>query len=173
MKYYKKGFTLIELLIVIAVLGILATAILSAINPMEQMRKARDAGRKSDAAELLNAYERYYTTFGEYPWLAAGISGTNPSFAKGEAVGNSLALITSNELKEQFTQRDTLVLLYVTEAEDETVSVCFEPESETARMGGMGRLESLNTGEGTAVLDCSASNYVGTSAGLCWICLPQ
>ena len=30
----KKGFTLIELLIVIVILGILATSVLSAINPL-------------------------------------------------------------------------------------------------------------------------------------------
>ena len=169
-KNYKKGFTLIELLIVIAVLGILATAVLSAINPMEQMRKAKDAGRKSDAAELLNAYERYYTTFGDHSWGATLPAGDNPVFTTG---GNSEELITTNELKTQFAERDTLSLLYVTEAGDETVSVCFEPESETARMGGMGKLESVNTGAGTTVTDCSASDYLGTSAGVCWICLPQ
>jgi len=168
-KNYKKGFTLIELLIVIAVLGILATAVLSAINPIEQMKKARDAGRKSDAAELLNAYERYYTTFGEYPWLTAGISGANPTFG---GTGNSQELIDTDEMKQQFTTRDTLVELYVSEATDETVSVCFEPESKTGRMGGMGKLVPLNTGGvQTPILECTdLENYTTDD---CFICLPQ
>ena len=34
----RKGFTLIELLIVISILGILAVAVLSAINPVEQLK---------------------------------------------------------------------------------------------------------------------------------------
>ena len=80
----RKGFTLIELLIVIAILGILAVAVLSAINPVEQMKKARDAGRKSDAAELLNAHERYFTTFGCYPW--ENVAGVCTATALGSAV---------------------------------------------------------------------------------------
>ena len=78
----RRGFTLIELLIVISILGILAVAVLSAINPVEQLKKARDARRKSDVAELLNAHERYFTTFGCYVWdnyTGTCINGTNPS----------------------------------------------------------------------------------------------
>src|SRR3989344_261652 len=63
-----QGFTLIELIIVIAILGILAVAVLSAINPLEQIRKANDARRKSNAAEFLNGLERYLATnAGAYP----------------------------------------------------------------------------------------------------------
>jgi len=166
----KRGFTLIELLIVIAVMGILATAVLSAINPMEQMRKARDAGRKSDAAELLNAYERYYTTFGAHSWGAGGISAANPVFTTG---GNSEELITSNELKSQFADRDSLAVLYVTEATDETVSVCFEPESKTARLGGMGKLQGVNTGAGTLFDPNECPDPDSYPTGDCFICLPQ
>src|SRR3989344_9674224 len=64
----KKGFTLIELLVVISVIAVLAVAVLSSINPVEQINKAKDTASKSDAAEILNAMERYYATFGCYPW---------------------------------------------------------------------------------------------------------
>ena len=80
----RRGFTLIELLIVISILGILAVAVLSAINPVEQLKKSRDARRKSDVAELLNAHERYFTTFGCYVWdnyTGTCANGTNPSAA--------------------------------------------------------------------------------------------
>jgi len=56
-----KGFTLIELLIVIAILGVLAAAILVAINPGQRIASARNARVKSDlanvgaAANLFNA----------------------------------------------------------------------------------------------------------------------
>ncbi|EKD87098.1 MAG: hypothetical protein ACD_37C00044G0003, partial [uncultured bacterium] len=43
----ESGFTLIELLIVITILGILATAVLAAINPLEQISRGRDTGSKS------------------------------------------------------------------------------------------------------------------------------
>lgn len=62
MKNYKKGFTLIELLIVIAILGLLATVVLVAINPLQQLARTRDAGRKSSVAQLGHAMEAYGVT---------------------------------------------------------------------------------------------------------------
>lgn len=64
------GFTMIELLIVIAVLGVLAVAVLSAINPIEQINRGRDTGSRSDAEQLLSAFDRYYTSQEKYPWQA-------------------------------------------------------------------------------------------------------
>ncbi len=62
------GFTMIELLIVIAILGILAVAVLSALNPIEQINRGRDTGYRSDAEQLLGAFERYQAFQGAYPW---------------------------------------------------------------------------------------------------------
>jgi len=64
------GFTMIELLIVIAILGILAVAVLSAINPIEQINRGRDTGSRSDAEQLISAIDRYYAMTGYYPWNA-------------------------------------------------------------------------------------------------------
>lgn len=64
----KAGFTMIELLIVIAILGILAVAVLSAINPIEQINRGRDTGSRSDAEQLLSAIDRYNAFQGYYPW---------------------------------------------------------------------------------------------------------
>ncbi len=64
----RKGFTLVELLIVIALIAILSVAVLSTINPIEQSNKARDSRVQNDAAEVLNAMERYYASVQKYPW---------------------------------------------------------------------------------------------------------
>jgi len=65
------GFTMIELLIVIAILGILAVAVLSAINPVEQINRGRDTGMRSDAEQLLNAIDRYDAFQGYKPWATS------------------------------------------------------------------------------------------------------
>ena|SRR5258708_2512634 len=57
----KKGFTLIELLVVIAVLGVLAVVVIAAINPFQQLAKARDAGRQSVVSQLGQANIAYAT----------------------------------------------------------------------------------------------------------------
>jgi prepilin-type N-terminal cleavage/methylation domain-containing protein len=53
------GFTLIELLIVIAIVAILATVVLIALNPVELLRQSRDSGRLSDMATLRSAIQTY------------------------------------------------------------------------------------------------------------------
>jgi prepilin-type N-terminal cleavage/methylation domain-containing protein len=179
-----KGFTLIELLIVIAVLGILIVAILSAIDPLEQIRKARDAGRKSDAAELLSAYERYYSTFQCYPWddgapQCAGDDDADRTAEVNPWLGTDtedFELITQGELKAQFTNRDSIQSseLWVIEDVDKNVTVCFEPESKSGREGGYGTLN----GDITSSIepnDCSSDPYAGgdDNTATCWICLPQ
>jgi len=58
------GFTLIELLIVMAILGVLAVVVLVAINPVQQLARTRDAGRKSGVAQLGRSLEAYYTAHG-------------------------------------------------------------------------------------------------------------
>jgi prepilin-type N-terminal cleavage/methylation domain-containing protein len=85
-----KGFTLMELLIVIGVLGILAAGLLAAIDPFEQLKKARDTNNRSAALELLGASQRYYATHGYLPWYKQTVTGVfdcdgNPADA--EVVG--------------------------------------------------------------------------------------
>lgn len=60
----RQGFTLIELLIVMAILGVLAVVVLVAINPVQQLARTRDAGRKSGVAQLGRSLEAYYTAHG-------------------------------------------------------------------------------------------------------------
>ncbi|MBI4079133.1 MAG: type II secretion system protein [Candidatus Levybacteria bacterium] len=60
MKGIGKGFTLIELLVAIAMLGVLATGVLVAINPLERLALARDAQRKTAISQLARALQSYY-----------------------------------------------------------------------------------------------------------------
>jgi prepilin-type N-terminal cleavage/methylation domain-containing protein len=80
-KKFASGFTLIELLIVIAILGVLAAAILVSINPLEQLARGRDGGRKSTVGQLGHAVQSYYTSQNAvYPtqgvlWMTTGTAG--------------------------------------------------------------------------------------------------
>ena len=63
----RQGFTLIELLIVMAILGVLAVVVLVAINPVQQLARTRDSGRKSTVTQLGHALEAHFTARnGEY-----------------------------------------------------------------------------------------------------------
>jgi len=157
MKTSKKtaGFTMIELLIVIAILGILAVAVLSAINPVEQINRGRDTGSRSDAEQLISAIDRYNAFQGYYPWQNGssddayevawitdwdgdGIFMNNDSTCEVKdllGAGNDISCVGSNELKVTFFSRihgagyNYLKVYHGPNASDSTY-VCFEPKSD-------------------------------------------
>jgi prepilin-type N-terminal cleavage/methylation domain-containing protein len=143
------GFTLIELLVVIAIIGILAVAVLSAINPLEQINKGRDTQKNSDASQLLGAIERYYANSNPpaYPWNtdATGFSATeddptvayyfdsSASAADWDWINN---LQATQEIKDAFASRlntseDFKVLR--TDGSGASTYVCYYPVSNTGR----------------------------------------
>lgn len=73
----KKAFTLVELLIVIAVMGVLAGAVLVAINPQEKTYAANDSkvmGHVNQIAHALQTYTANASTLGVYPTTAQGLA---------------------------------------------------------------------------------------------------
>jgi prepilin-type N-terminal cleavage/methylation domain-containing protein len=197
-----KGFTLVELLIVIALLGVLAAAVLAAINPLEQANRARDTRMRSDASQLLAAIDRYFVTQDKFPWVGtdAGYVANNDitfGFANAASIpvglcgdaacGTDGSLINNNELKTEFRNRDFIVkgivvgpggeteALYVGKATGASSSVyaCWVPKSKSERQKATKTLTLGSTTLGTAT-DCAAATktYSGI-ANSCVVCLPQ
>lgn len=61
----ERGFTIIELLIVIAIIGILATLVLT--NFRGAQAKGRDTVRQNDLNSMYQKLEEYYNDQGSYP----------------------------------------------------------------------------------------------------------
>lgn len=68
---FSPGFTLVELLVVVGLIGILTAAILTAFNPVTQIKKGRDTRRKSDLRQVQSALEFYRSDRAGYPLTAA------------------------------------------------------------------------------------------------------
>jgi prepilin-type N-terminal cleavage/methylation domain-containing protein len=64
-KKTQSGFTLIEILIVVAIVGLLAAVILTALGRTRS--KGRDTKRKSELVQLQKALELYYNQNNAYP----------------------------------------------------------------------------------------------------------
>lgn len=148
----KKGFTLIELLIVITIIGILAVAIIAAVNPVEQIRRAQDQRRVTDGAELLNAFERYYTGLFVYPWDTLGEGAPSQTLVRTSWLNE---LVAKDEVKSQFTSRSSWAQTYVTQA-GQLVNVCSDPQSKTfqTQADAAGRYRDGTPGCTTNCYDC-------------------
>jgi len=78
LKKNQKGFTLVELLVVIAIIVILFAVILVAVDPPQRLGQARDAVRRQDVRDILEAVQQYAVdNDGDYP---AGIDAVTTSF---------------------------------------------------------------------------------------------
>ena len=150
-----------ELLIVIGVLGILAVGLLAAIDPFEQLKKARDTNNRDAAIELLEASQRYYASHTDLPWLttvANCIDANNPvlsliplvtsDWSVGLPVVNIAGSGTTLNSQTNTCIHDTLIndgelktsffsglgsTLYMGSGSPTRVVVCYAPESKSNR----------------------------------------
>lgn len=185
----KLGFTMIELLVVIAVIGILAVALLSTLNPLEQIRKGRDTRTRADMSQLIGAIERYNASLGYFPWQKSegqdlSTTGADINWLQVNAdialpsgctlttctVEGALGTLTStSEVKSSFIDRITgdayadTYLFYDDESTGGSVVACFTPESQSFQKEAFDR---CNSGNSAWSSDFLATVY-GTAAHPC------
>lgn len=80
----RSGFTLIEVIIVIAILGILVSALLIVINPSQKLAEARDAKRIADLKQIGTSLNAFYTIRGYYPAVTCTYQGWERSEYPGD-----------------------------------------------------------------------------------------
>ncbi len=187
-----KGFTLIELLIVIGVLGILAAGLLAAVDPFEQLKKARDANNRNASVEVLNAMTRYYATHGYLPWQALvgtiatcdnavfdDVSGSEAGYphAVVKVAGGANAVTTVNdcitdtllddgELKAGFFS-GLSTTLYLGSGSKTAVIVCYSPEGKALRNDTVATAWSVNDNGDSVDEGCTE---IQKAAGNCMQC---
>lgn len=97
MKFNKKskGFTLIELLVVVAIIGVLATIVLSSLS--DARARARDAKRVADIRAIQTALEFYHLDNGHYPVASGWASSAGSRLGNWSTLESELGITLPND----------------------------------------------------------------------------
>lgn len=140
-----------------AILGVLAVVVLVAINPVQQLARTRDAGRKAGIAQIGRALEAYYTSHnGSY--MAAGTSFLSTLSTSGEIStppsqisfrGGYTALVTCSNAQNGWC--------YLSDLSEAVLYTELESQSEQSKCGGTATMFVWSTYDGRGGLVCAGT----------------
>lgn len=193
-------------MIVIGLLGAIALIVIAAINPIEQANRARDTRFKSDGGQLVSAIDRYFAAKSEFPWQTVTpayqtddafdfVTATDPEVGLCDAtngcVGNGATfdgvLITNNELKTEFRNRDFIqdsanpdeqIMLGKAQGSSSSVYACYVPLSKSTRDKACadGKVYTIAGSTRTAMTagdaNCAADSATWVSTPQ-YVCIPE
>ncbi len=115
----KKGFTLIELLVVVAIIGLLATLSIVALN--NARARARDTRRVADVKQIQTALELYYNDKGSYPTTSII---TDKTIASGTTIYMNIVPITPLPFDGTLCDANKNLYTYTGTSQTYTLSYC-------------------------------------------------
>lgn len=153
----QKGFTLIELLIVIAIIGILAAVVLVGLDPVNQLARGRDAGRKTTVGQLERAVEAYYTSrVATYPTANSTWISTLVTAGEVKALPSAVAY-TANSTAACTTNAQNNIC-YTANSTDAAVWMRLESKSEISKCAaGTNPYFMWESSRGSTCLVCKAT----------------
>lgn len=143
---FKKGFTLIELLLVIAIIAILASIVIIAVNPSKQLGDAKAAQRKQDVKTILDAAYQYSVDNNGSIALPDALTTSNVEICK---TGTLAATCTSGSLFQASN---------LTASEKYLVSIPLDPDSSIPATNGTGYYIKKTAGNRITVTSKADSN---------------
>lgn len=196
------GFTLVELLIVIGLLGAIALIVIAAINPIEQSNRARDTRFKADAGQLISAIDRYYVANSEFPWMTVtpatydsvedtfgflSSDNQNVGLCGASCAADDGVLITTNELKTEFRNRDFVqnaadgvekqIMIGKATGSSASVYGCFIPLAYATKKKALADAKvytlSAATGDRTPTVACATPDVSWSDVTDCYVCVPE
>jgi len=187
-----KGFTLIELLIVIAILAVLATVTVVAINPAEIFRRTRDSQRLSDLDSIRTAINFYVvntsspvlgSASNSYSHVAStncagrtGTTGTQAVDGNGWIPVNLTSLGGTSPLSKwpidpnfsTVNGNPSFYYVYLTNSTSSTFEVIANMESSQYSEGGSNDVESKDGGKISGLYEVGTEFILASTSSTCF-----
>lgn len=160
----KKAFTLVEIMVVVGMITVLFAAFLTLVDPVGQIKKARDSTRKSDLSLIRTGLELYYADYNGYPSYIG--SGSQASDTGIECLEE--ALVNLDALCDGSTGSDAYVKIMPSDPQSsDGASYCYKTLNNNQDYVLCARFEHLGDDIPVGVTSCAPTGAKAGSGDYC------